>query len=88
MIHVPGTRYALTTLDNPYNPFTDFSRWYMFDVEKGYNSASLVGRIAHTSDQLSDEENNKEISRAIDEILKYAVTNNYKKVFDASLASA
>ena len=39
-----------------------------------------MGRIARTSDQLSDEENNQEIERAIDEIIKYDVTNIYRKV--------
>lgn len=28
---------ALTTFDNPYNPFEQFSDWFLFDVEKGYN---------------------------------------------------
>jgi hypothetical protein len=73
------TRYALTTFDNPYDPFTDFSRWFLFDVEKGYNSASYLGRIAKPSDQFSDEEYNAEVSRAIDEILKYDVQNIYRK---------
>lgn len=25
---------ALTTFDNPYNPFEQFSDWFLFDVEK------------------------------------------------------
>lgn len=74
------TRYALTTSDNPYDPFTDFSNWFLFDVEKGYNSSSYLGRIAKTSDELSDEETNAEISRAIDEILKYDFMDIYRKV--------
>ena len=56
---------ALTTFDNPYNPFEQFSDWFLFDVEKGYNS---------------EEENNQEIERAIDEIIRYDFMNIYKKV--------
>ena len=71
---------ALTTFDNPYSPFEQFTQWFMFDVEKGYNSSAYLARIANTSDQLSDEENDREIERAIDEIIKYDFLNIYKKV--------
>lgn len=33
---------AITTFDNPYNPFEQFSNWFLFDVEKGYNTCSSV----------------------------------------------
>nr|DAQ19157.1 MAG TPA: hypothetical protein [Caudoviricetes sp.] len=74
------SKCALTTFDNPYNPFEQFPSWFLFDVEKGYNSCSYLGRIARTSDQLSEEENESEIERAIDEIIKYDFRNIYKKV--------
>lgn len=70
----------LTTFDNPFDPFTQFTSWFLFDVEKGYDSCSYLGRIAKTSDQLSDEENDIEIERAIDEIIRYDFRNIYKKV--------
>ena len=73
-------RFALTTNDNPYDPFTEFDSWLLFDMEKGYNSSAYLARIARTSDQLSEEENNVEIERAIDEIIKYDFMNIYKKV--------
>lgn len=74
-------KVAITTFDNPYDPFNDFASWFMFDVEKGYDSCALLGRIARTSDQLSDEENEEEIERAIDEIIKNDVMNIYKKIY-------
>ena len=74
------SRCMLTTFDNPYNPFEQFNSWFLFDAEKGYNSCSYLGRIARTSDQLSEEENDSEVERAIDEIIKYDFRNIYKKV--------
>lgn len=71
---------ALTTFDNPYDPFDQFDSWFMYDTDKGYNSCGYLNRIAKTSDELSDEENRKEIERAIDEIIKYDFMNIYKKV--------
>lgn len=73
-------RCMLTTFDNPYDPFEQFTSWFLFDIEKGYNSCAYLGRIARTSDQLSEEENELEIERAIDEIIKYDFRNIYKKV--------
>ena len=74
------SRSMLTTFDNPYDPFEQFTSWFLFDTEKGYNSCAYLGRIARTSDQLSEEENDLEIERAIDEIIKYDFRNIYKKV--------
>lgn len=70
----------LTTIDNPFDPFEQFDSWFLFDVEKGYNSCAYLGRIAKTSEQLSNEENDKEVERAIDEIIKYDFMNVYRKV--------
>lgn len=78
---------ALTTIDNPFDPFDDFSSWFMFDMDKGYNSCSYLDRIARTSDQLSEAENDQEIERAIDEIIKYDFMNVYKKVKRESLSA-
>jgi hypothetical protein len=75
-----ANKCALTTFDNPFDPFEDFTSWFLFDVEKGYNSCGYLDRIAHISDQLSDEEVDEEIERAIDEIIRYDFMNIYKKV--------
>lgn len=71
---------ALTTIDNPYDPFEEFDLWYMYDQEKGYGSCSYLARIAKTSDSLSDEENLVEVERAIDEIIHYDFMNQFIKV--------
>ena len=71
---------ALTTIDNPFNPFEQFASWLLFDSEKGYNSCAYLDRIANTSDELTDAENDQEVERAIDEIIKYDPFGIYIKV--------
>lgn len=75
-------RAAITTIDNPFNPLTEFDNWYRFDCDKGYNSCCYLARLANTSDSLSDVENAKEVERAIDLIVDYDPLNIYKKVIE------
>ena len=69
----------LTTIDNPFDPFEQFTSWFLFDVEKGYNSCSKIARIAKFSDDMSQKEIDDETERAIDEIIQYDFLNIYKK---------
>ena len=73
-------RIMLSTIDNPYDPFDDFKNWFLFDVQHGYNSCAYLARIARTSDQLTEKENNEEIEKAIDEIIELDFMNVYVKV--------
>lgn len=70
----------LTTKDNPFDPFEQFRSWFLFDVEKGYNTCSYLDRIAKTTDEMTQTEKDNEIERAIDEIIKYDFMNIYKKI--------
>ena len=70
----------LTTTDNPYNPFTQFDLWFQFDISKGYNTCAFIDRVANTSDELTDKENDNEIENAMKEIAKENVLGIYKLV--------
>ena len=71
----------LTTHDNPYNPFDEFIPWFLFDIEKGYNSCGILARYANFSDDMSDKEEEEENERAIDEVIANDFLNIYKKVW-------
>lgn len=71
---------ALTTLDNPYNPFEQFSSWLRFDKDYGYNCCELLARFAQVFDDMSENEIDEEVERAIDEIIRYDVAGVYVKV--------
>ena len=70
----------LTTFDNPFDPFDQFTSWLLFDKEKGHNTCEYLARIANLSDDMSQEEVDIEVERAIDSIIKYDQTNTFKKV--------
>lgn len=72
---------ALTTFDNPFDPFKEFDSWFAFDENKGYHSCAYLARIARTSDALTEQENIQEMERAIDEIIKNDFMHIYKKVY-------
>lgn len=69
----------LTTIDNPFDPFDQFDSWLQFDKEKGYNCCERLARIILLSDDMSEEEEDVERERAIDEIIEHDVLNIYKK---------
>ena len=73
--------YAITTEDNPIDPFEDPYMWWLWDtVYLGYNTSSLLARFAHTSGALTDPENNEIISDAIDRIIAMHHDGFYKKL--------
>ncbi len=74
------TNSMLTTLDNPYNPFTHFDEWYEFDTEKGYNTCNYLARLVKTSNDLSELDEDVAIDEAINEILELNVLGIYIKV--------
>ena len=72
---------ALTTFDNPYNPFDQCTEWYLFDVEKGYNTCSHMARLANLTDDMTQKEIDEENERVIDKLIEYDFMNIYKKVW-------
>lgn len=70
----------VTTLDNPYDYFTQFEQWYNFDTSKGYNTCAYVARICNASNAMSDSDYEDEVERAVDEIIRMNLTGNYRKI--------
>ncbi len=72
----------VTTLDNPFNYFTQFDDWYAFDTQKGYNTCSYVARIALTSTEMSESDYEMAVNYAVDEILRMNILGIYKRVIE------
>lgn len=45
----------LTTLDNPFDPFTDWVNWYTYDVGKGYRTCQLIDSLSDTVDPTQEQ---------------------------------
>jgi hypothetical protein len=76
--------YMLTTVDNPFDPFTQFEEWFAWDRQAGYNTPSLLARITKLSDDLSEPDQALAIANAIDEIVYENVSGMFKKVSRSS----
>lgn len=72
----------LTTFDNPYSPFKNFEQWLQFDNEHDYGTCEFLAHFVFTSDSLSESENNEEMERAIDWIVKNDPRQIYRKVHE------
>ena len=72
--------YMLTTVDNPYDPFTRFDEWFEWDTTHGYHTPAYLARVAHTSDELSEVDQKLSIIYAIDEIVSENILGVYRKV--------
>ena len=72
----------LTTIDNPFSPFTQWDEWKRYDEDKKYYTCSYLARIAKTSDDLSEADYNKAIDDAIEEIVSLNINGMYTKVYE------
>lgn len=72
--------HMLTTVDNPWNPFTHFDEWRAFDEAQGYHTSSFLARIVRSSEALSEDQQSQAIEDAIDEVVRENVLGLYRKV--------
>ena len=79
--------YMLTTLDNPFDPFEDFTAWFMFDCEKGHNTSSRLARIANIDPEMTQKEVDEEMDRAMNLIVKYDLEEKYIKIQEKQTAT-
>jgi hypothetical protein len=70
----------LTTVDNPFDPFTEYDEWYAYDLRAGYHSTELLARIVRSSEELSDPDQAAAEEEAIDEIVNVNASGMHKKV--------
>lgn len=70
----------LTTIDNPFNPFTEYDKWTKFDEIKGYNTASYLARCVDVEENAVQAEISLAIDEATEQILYFNLTGKYCKI--------
>lgn len=70
----------LTTIDNPYNPFTQYDEWYAYDRYLGHYTPEYLARVAIVSDGLSPIDQELAIDDAIAEIVALNFNGLYARV--------
>lgn len=70
----------LSTIDNPWDPFTHYEEWYAWDAAAGYNTPALLARVTISSNELSEFDQELDITRAINEIVSENVSGMHRKV--------
>lgn len=70
----------VTTVDNDFDPFDEFDKWYTQDMMMGYNTCGRLAKLERTSDAMSEMEKHKEHVRAVDELIALDFTNTFIKV--------
>lgn len=72
----------VTTVDNPYNPFTEWNEWYSYDLQKGYYTCERLASTTILSDQLSDKENLDSLEDSIKQLMKTGALNKSGEIVD------
>ena len=72
----------ISTIDNPFDYFTQFDEWLNYDRQMGYFTLEYVGRLAKLDPDLSEEEQDLELNRVFDSIIEWN-GELYKKVYSS-----
>ena len=79
--------FMLTTFDNPFDYFTDFIKWRMYDIQSSQENnrplcCEYLARVVapKLEDDMTQKERDEVIEAAIDEIIENDFRNIYKKI--------
>lgn len=77
----------LTTLDNPFDYFTDFEHWWKWDQSKGYRTCERLAKLTGSTNNLSDEEAESAITDAVMRLYQLDILGIYRLVYDKNNAA-
>lgn len=72
--------HMLTTVDNPFDPFTQYREWNAWDEAAGYHTNSYLARVARIADTMTEADLDFAYETAVQEIVDMNVNGVYRKV--------
>ena len=77
---IDSFEFFLTTSDNSFDPFEEFSSWFAFDSMKNYNSSGLLARIVDGSTLFSSHLEKKAVVMAMHRIVRINASGMHRIV--------
>lgn len=72
----------ITTSDNPYDPFTHWEQWLLFDTNAGYNTCGRLATVTFVHDSMTHIEIYEEVERGIEQLIKIGSINKQGKIVE------
>lgn len=72
--------HLLSTSDNPWNPWVDFTEWNAYDMQAGHHTLAYLARVVVSSDEISEADQDVAYEDAIEEIFRLNINDLYIKV--------
>lgn len=69
--------HMLTTMDNPWDPWTHWDDWFAWDEQAGYHTTEYLDRITRSSTELSDPDQEVAYENAVKSAVKENLTGKY-----------
>jgi len=63
-------KFLITTIDNPFNPFTESDEWRNWDKTYGYNTYERLVELGHFDSDMTEDEEADEYERAMIRLLR------------------
>ena len=72
----------VTTMDNPWNPFTHFREWYSYDEFCGYHTCALLAAFSCTSSDLDQDDYDAFAEMAINDLVEFNPYGLHFKLYE------
>ena len=67
----------ITTIDNPFSPYTQWDEWYAYDEQRGYCTCGLVAMFVETTNELGEQHETLNVYDAYRRIKNVDLMNLY-----------